>query len=157
MARECEIKSRALGVALFNTLKPLDESSFTRTASSTTTSSEVGAAAASPLARDPRALAIVGHLFMLLTKVGRSFQDWWLQQTIEDEFKILMSMLRRNGGQKWSGRSAYSKEEKRGAIFQIRRKKRYRTTSDVIWWHAVVGDQYIGTMLPLKLLKEGNF
>ncbi|RDW56938.1 hypothetical protein BP5796_13005 [Coleophoma crateriformis] len=39
---------------------------------------------------DPRALMIVGYFFMLLKKVGKI---WWLDGTVEREFKILMGLL----------------------------------------------------------------
>jgi hypothetical protein len=43
--------------------------------------------------QDPRALAMVGYFFMLLKKVEQVWQVWWLQGSIDDEFKTLMDLL----------------------------------------------------------------
>jgi hypothetical protein len=47
-------------------------------------------------AQDPRTLTIVGYFFMLLKKVEQVRRVWWLQGTIEDEFKTLMEILPKN-------------------------------------------------------------
>ena len=44
-------------------------------------------------AQDPRTLAIVGYFFILLKKVEQVWQVWWLQGTIDNEFKTLMDIL----------------------------------------------------------------
>jgi len=57
-------------------------------------------------AQDPRTLAIVGYFFMLLKKVDQFWQVWWLQGTIDDEFKTLMELLPKNWHPKmeWAAR-----------------------------------------------------
>lgn len=39
-------------------------------------------------AHDPRTLAILGYFFMVFKKAEQMWQVWWLQNTIDDEFKI---------------------------------------------------------------------
>lgn len=47
-------------------------------------------------AQDPRALAMVGYFFMLLKKGDQVWHVWWLHETIDDEFKSLMTLLPQN-------------------------------------------------------------